>query len=299
MKPLELGNVWGAEFLWSFHVSAGAMVAGIADLIDVHLDTTGAPDTVLVVDYKTGPGQVPSEEELGNDPQACLELIWARRYFHNAKRVQFQIYNVLLDQRVTIDWSQELEWATLAFVRACWRTWSLKNEKAQTNGTCKWCAYRSDCKGFTKDLQDQAFKSEESLEGKSIDQLMEISHRSKIIEDLAHSRRTDANALIMEKMGTLQKSHQGARFRATKTSRKVVSYPNVSDIAFRLAESTGADARGILDSCASYGEGKKLKTWVNTLPEEKRDIAKTVLEAAKEERSSRPYIIVKETGGAF
>jgi hypothetical protein len=279
------------------------LVAGIADLIVVFPDpvnpVTGPPQLVVVVDYKTGPGQVPSKEDLAADPQACLELIWARRYFRTAKRVQFHIWNVTQNQRVTIDWDHQIEQATLAFVRACRHTWDQKIERAHVTRDCRYCPYRTDCKAYTQSLMAESYRpTEGALDMKEIDELAEIHHRAKRVLDLSETRKKDAGKLILEKLGPLQTRHRTGRFLVMRKTRKLETFPSVSDTVYKLSEATGVDAGRILDSCTSLGDGRKLKAWVQTLPETKQKIAADLIEVLKQKRSSPPWIEVRESNNA-
>jgi RecB family exonuclease len=299
--PVVLSNVWAAEFVWSFNASAGLLIAGIADLILVYLDPhnpTGPPLNVIVVDYKTGPGHVPDKEELRSDPQACLQLIWAKRFFHGAKRVQFRLWNVAQNQSVTIDWDHEIERATLSYVRACWNVWTKKDERANVTPRCRYCPYRSDCKAYQQTLNAEAYRSKESLEDKEIDELMEIYYRCRVIGDLAETRRKDVAALIMGMLAPGQKSFRSSRFLALKKSRKVDTFPSVSDTLFKVGETSGVPLDSLLDACTSLGDGRKLKTFIRTLPDAKRKQTEEIVNALKQKRSSPPWIEVRESGNA-
>jgi hypothetical protein len=300
-RTLDLRNAWAAEFVWSFHASAGFLVAGIADLVNVETDPrnpSGPPDRVVVVDYKTGPGSVPSKEELRADPQACLELIWARRYWPNAKRVQFRIWNVQQNQMVTIDWDHEIERVTLSFVRACAHLWTHKVENANVTPKCRWCPYRSDCKDYQQELNAEAYRPKDSLETKEIDELMEVHYRSRLVADIADTRRIDAGNLIMEKLAPGQKNYRSNRFLALKKSRKVETFTSVSDTLFRLSEATGVDLGRILDAVTTIGP-KKIRAWVYTLPVDKQAVAAEMIEALTQRRSSPAWIEVRDQGALF
>jgi RecB family exonuclease len=299
--PLELSNVWAAEFVWSFNASAGFLIAGIADLILVDLhphNPNGAPELVVVVDYKTGPAQVPSQEDLRSDPQACLELIWARRYFHNAKRVQFKIWNVGQNQQVTIDWDHEIERSTLSFVRACWHVWTQGTETANVTPACRWCPYRSDCKAYTQTLNAEAYRAKDSLEEKELDELVEIHYRARMVADLADTRRKDAAALILGKLAPGQTKYRSHRFLVLRKTRKNESFPSVSDLLFQISEAAGINLGRIMDACTSIGP-QKIKTWLKTLPKEKHELASKVVEAHRQRRSSPPWVEVREKDALF
>jgi hypothetical protein len=300
-RTLDLRHAWEAEFTWSFHASAGFLVAGIADLINVEFDPRnpqGPEERVVVVDYKTGPGAVPSQEELRADPQACLELIWARRFFPRAKRVQFRIWNVQQNQMVTIDWDHEIERVTLSFVRACWHLWCHKVEKANVTRKCRWCPYRSDCKEYQQELNAEAYRPKDSLETKELDELMAVHYHSKLIADIAETRRMDAGNLIMGKLAPGQKNYRSNRFLALKKTRKNESFPSVSDTLFKLSEATGTDLGRILDAVTTIGP-KKIKAWVYTLPVDKQAVAAEMIAALLQTRRSAPWIEVHDRGALF
>jgi hypothetical protein len=297
---LDLNNVWGAEFVWSFHASAGLLIAGIADLILVFPDPHnpgGPPELVVVVDYKTGPGQVPSQAELRDDPQACLQLIWAKRFFQGAKRVQFMLWNVGQNERVPIDWDHQLERTTLAFVRACFHQWSQKYEKATVKASCKYCPYRSDCKAYNSTLQKEVYRAKERLEDKSIEELVEINYESRKIAEIAEQRKADSADLIMEKLGPFKRKYATGRFTAYRKTRKLTSYSSTSDLLFKLCESSGVDLGRILDTCTSLGS-KKLKTFLGTLPEDKQKLAKELVKSMEQQRTSNPWVEVRESSNA-
>ncbi len=298
---VELNNVWGAEFVWSFHASAGLLIAGIADLILVYPDPnnpTGPPELVLIIDYKTGPGQVPSQEELRDDPQACLQLIWAKRFFQGAKRVQFLLWNVGQNEKVPIDWDYGIERNTMAFVRACWNLWCQNDETANVTNRCRFCPYRSDCKAYSQELAKEVYRPKDSLENKTIEELMPISYRSRLMGDLADTRRKDANELIMALLGPGQKKYKGSRLTAYRKTKKMESLGSVSDTLFKLSETTGTNLASLLDACTSIGP-QRLKAWVKTLPEDKRDMAEALIDSLKQVRSSPPWIEVRDHGAAF
>jgi RecB family exonuclease len=299
---IELNNVWGAEFVWSFNASAGLLIAGIADLILVFPDRAnpaGPPELVIVVDYKTGPATIPSKDELRNDPQVCLELIWARRFFHNAKRVQFKLWNVTQNEEVTIDWDHQIERTTLSFVRACWHLWTNKIESPNVTSDCRFCPYRNDCKAYTQELHKEAYRPKAgSLDNLTIGELMATSYRSRVIEDLAGTRRKDANDLIMALLAGRRK-HRDGRFLALRKTRKTESFSGVSDVLFKVSEASGVSLGPLLDACASLGDGRKLKAWLKTLPDGKREHVTDIVAALTQKRSSPPWIEVRDQGALF
>ena len=301
-KPLNLDSIWGAEFVWSFQATAGMLIAGIADLIRVYADhaqANGPPRLVVITDYKTGPGQVPSRDDLRSDPQACLQLIWARRYFPSAKRIQFHLWNVTQNEEVTIDWDHELEQTTLSFVRACWHLWGQKYEKPNVGNHCRYCPYRSDCKGYNEEMQREAYRPKEGdLATKELDELLEIYYRARLLADLADTRRKDAGPLIMEKFGLGQKSYRSNRFLAMKKSRTNESFTGASDTLFKLSEATGIDLGHILDSCTTIGP-QKLSTWIKTLPTHKQEVARALVQSQMVSRQSPPWVEVREKHALF
>lgn len=301
-RPLELGNVWGSEFLWSFHASPGLLVAGIADLILVYPDPrnpSGPPALVVVVDYKTGPGRIPSPEELRSDPQACLELIWAKRFFRDAQRVQFKLWNITQNQEVAIDWDYAMEQHTLAFARAAFHAWTQKVETPNVTRDCRYCPYRQDCKGYKKTLQAENYRPKEAIENMEIDALIAEYHHLKMVNDLADTRRKDIGRVLLSQFGPGQTKYQSNRFSCLRRTRKVEAFSSVSDTIFKLAEATGVGLGRILDLCTSLGDGKKLEAWIQTLSPDQQRFAKDIANADKQTRSSPPWIEVRERDALF
>jgi hypothetical protein len=300
-KPLHLGNVWAVEFCWSFHISPGFLVAGYADLIEVFLDPRDPAKITLVriTDYKTGPGQVPSSEDLRHDPQATLELIWGRRFFRTAQRVQFRLWNVNLNQEASIDWDQELEDLTLGFARASKHSWGKQIKTATVGNHCKYCPYRSDCKGYNEFLQKETFKRHDAdIADMSLEDQIEQYYRYKLMADMADQRRKDFAGLILPKFGMLQKSHKTDRFTAIKKSRTNESIGDAADTLMKMSELTGINLFSLINACSSLNVDK-LKAWIQTQPEHKQEIAMALLKAQSQRRSSTPWLEVRRKKPLF
>jgi hypothetical protein len=303
MIPIDLSNIWAAEYIWSFQASAQTKCAGIADLVQVQPDPRGdrlPPIEVVVSDYKTGAMQEPNRETLSQDPQACLQLIWARRNWPTAARVRFQLINVTTGFRNWVDWSPQLEENMLAFARSCVNRWHAKDETALVDTPkCTYCPYRNDCKAYSKELNKAVYKSYEGLEDMDLQQLARLYRELKVVEDLASKRRSDLKALILAQFPSDKKKLEvTGGLEVSKRTRSTTSWRSVSGVLTGLAEQTGQDLSSLIDDTCSITKSK-IDGLVKALPADRQDAAKSWLEEMSARGSTLPWIEVREKSPAF
>jgi len=299
MPLMEFTDLVDVEFLWTFYATPNLQVAGYADLIQLREERSfrqNSPhQTVIITDYKTGEGQLPSEEELELNVQATLELCWAVRQWPEA-RARFRIINVARGQEVWVDWTPEMDQRTLAFCRAVNWAFQTKVEDAVVGQHCVYCPYRGDCPAYAESLR--AYNPPDSLENKSIEQLLEIHHSSKLIMDIAEQRKKDAAALIMRGFGQNQRKYDSARFTAYKKSRRLPQFNNESQMLFRLAELSGADPEALINNVLKV-QKKPLDAWVQTLPVAIQEQAQEIIAEHQSHSDTPPWIEVKEREALF
>jgi hypothetical protein len=294
-RGVDFTNAWGAEYLWRFHASPQLKIAGYADLVRVVPGRTRAdpPATVIVVDYKTGPGRVPTRAELERDPQACLELMWARRNWPQAQRVRFQLWNVTQGKEVWIDWSPALDLRTLRMVQSFWHLWTHKVETPNAKSeTCSYCAYRSDCQAYAEVLRAESYRPEGSLDAMDIEDLMAVLYEAKIVMNMADARRKDAAKRILGLLAKDQRSYEGVLYKAIKKSKRVPGFRNESDLIGKLAEATESTVENLIDAEVVSIKKKKLEAWVNALPEDKQPTAKALIKTQELLNYTAPWIEV-------
>lgn len=303
LQPIDLSNLWveprtgkaGSEFIWSFHITPQFVVAGIADLIQAVPDPknfNAPPTRVIVSDWKTGLGQMPSREELALDAQAGLQLCWARRAFPRTPRIQFRLVNLALRKEVWVDWTPGLDQLVLSFARSCWHIWQLKQEDARVGTHCAYCPYRESCGPYEKYLRDSSFMPAVSLEGMDTSALVHAWHRAKIVSALSETRRIDAGKRLLEKMGR-QKTYRAGNLMARKKSKRVPQYRDEAGLMIELAEQTGTSLEAVINNACQLRK-KGLEGWIKTLPVTKQKIARDLIDQHQSLNHTPPWIEVSE-----
>lgn len=299
MPPVEFSDLAGVEFLWTFYATPALRIAGYADLIQLREERSfrqnSTRQTVIITDYKTGEGQLPTEEELELNIQATLELCWAVRQWPNA-RCRFRIINVAHGQEVWIDWTPEMDQRTLAFCRAVNWAFEAKTEDAIVGTHCVYCPYRGDCKAYEESLR--AYDPKDSLDKKPIEQLLEAHHTAKMIMDMAEQRKKDAAALIIRAFGQNQRKYDSARFTAYKKSRRLPQFKSESQMIFRLAQLSGAEPDALIDNLTKV-QKKSLDAWVQTLPVTAQEEAQQIISDHQSLNETPAWIEVKEREPLF
>lgn len=302
LEPIDLSNLWidpsngkgGAEYIWQYLESSNLLIAGIADLIQIQpnpANPAGAPLQVTITDWKTGPGKIPTQRELELDPQACLQLIWARRAFPATPTIRFRLWNLSQNARVEIDWSPGIEEITRSFVRSCWNLWITKVEDASTGSHCPHCPYRMDCKAYQEELRKATFHPPVgSLDQFSMPKLIEERYRAWTLEKLADRRRKDCDKLIMKGLGG-KKDYRHGRFVARRKSRRNSSFRDEGLLLERLSIMSGVDQQKLVSSLCEVRKGK-LEDWIKTLPAKQQKRALELMDEHQTLTESRPWIEV-------
>lgn len=303
LPPVPLDNVWvspqglaGAEYIWSFYATPQLLLAGIADLVQARFpaDNTAdphAPSEVVITDWKTGGGQLPTEADLRLDAQAQFQLAWARRQFPRTPRIRFRLWNLLHNKRVEIEWSQGLDELSMSFARACWHLWQAKDESAVVGSHCAHCAYRSDCKPFARYMEQAALKPEWHLENASVEELMRRHYQASILYKLAEGLKKDTAQQIKRALG-YRRSHKAGLYESRKRTRKTTSFRDAASLITRLADRTGTPVESLINAMCGI-KGDELRGWVRTLPLAKQADAKAAIEAHTLVGETRPWIETK------
>lgn len=293
---IDFGNLWSVEHVWSFPITPAFFAAGIADMIQlVPGPDPSVPSQVIIVDYKTGPGQLPTHKDLKRDPQAVLQLIWGTRCWPQS-RITFKIWNVLRGEKIEIDYDPEDEQVMLAFTRGCLNMWS--TGFAQGNpGTphCKHCPYRSDCPDYRAFAQGEGLRiTAGSLESLSIPELIFEYKRSQALAVLNDTRRKDCGALLIERIPKGQKSYMTANLRATKKTRRSGAFHAPVSLIEKISSVTGTDARRLTEKLMKIGS-RKLQDFVGTVPIHLRPEVEALVDEHQSLNESKPWIEVRET----
>lgn len=313
MDPVYFGDLWAVEHRWTYQVTPELRVGGIADVIRLRYDADPkSPSEVLIEDYKTGRQQVPSKGKLEQDPQAVLTLSWAKREWPGA-RIRFRLWNVTLEAtgkkknpyrnqtyEAWTEWTPHGHESAMAFVRACWNVWRRKGKPPpNVGGHCAHCFAKTYCWAYKKRLRrPDRLDPGVDLATMSIEDLIHLNRRAKILEDMASERRKDTAARILELMGDRTKSYRAGDLVATKMTKRQKSYRSVGDLLSGIAEIGGLELPRLLDSLAGISD-EKLTAFMNTLGENSRDAAEGLVEEQRSLSQTRPYIQVREAEVLF
>jgi len=295
-KPFSLDNIYDVEHLWNFYVTPSLQVAGFADLIQAvpHPTNPSLPPVMIVVsDYKTGLGQLPSPEELETDPQCQLELAWARRKFPQTPRIRFRIVNVQLNKEVWCDWTPHHHERALGFARALSNRWHSRDETAVVGNHCKWCPYRAGCSAFEKSLKKITFTPLSELDDLSLEDMIREWKTMKLAQDLTERRRIDLGNKIMEQIPSDQRSYRVNHLLAMKKSRKVTNYASTAELVNDLTSLTGTVPDALIDSVTKIRK-KQLENWIKTLPDHLQKPAMIILEKHAIESETSPWLEVHD-----
>lgn len=303
MRPIKLDNIWidprskksGVEYIWKFQLSPGLLIAGIADLIQAQPDPSDfrkPPLQVVITDWKTGRGQLPSPDELALDAQAGLELCWARRAFPQTPRIRFRLYNVTLGEEVYVDWSEGLDQLMTSFASACWHLWCQGKEDATISSHCARCAYRTNCNPYQGFLRASAMKPKTGLDGQDLPALIRTFHEAKLLYDLAEARKADCQKRILAELGE-QKTYRTGHLLARQKRRKQSGYKDSLGLVTALAEATNVDVEQVIAAITKVQKGG-LSGFVQTLPVAKQVTARKVIDAHASEYYTKPWIEVSE-----
>jgi hypothetical protein len=296
-------GIVAVEELWKFWATPRLLLAGFADLVQArHRYRQDKYDEITITDYKTGMGQLPSREELSRDAQAGFYLIAYKRAFPWA-RVRFRILNVALNEEVWVDWSQQLEDLTLSFVRACHNLWSIQDETAVPGKHCDFCYYRHDCPAFERVLRDGQMKTYPGVEGMNLDQLLQAMYESKLIADVAETRRKDATKRIKELLPSNQKTYSNGFLKAYKRTRRLPYFRSPGRFLASLAQALKAkgfdqELEQLLDELGSI-KAKNLNAFLGSLPESMRADIDPIVEQHKTLNSAPFWVEVKEEESLF
>ena len=311
LDPISLGNIWinrrakrcGAEYVWQFPIDNQLLIAGVADLIQVQPDPTNPTDPnrppleVVITDYKTGYGQLPSHDELKMDVQAGLELCWARRAFPNTPRIRFRLFNLAHKESVYVDWTPGLDQIMLSFARACWNLWQFKDETPRVSSHCARCVYRGGCVAYEKHLKASAYRSPDSLEGKTMAELVQSYYAAKVTHDLSERRKSDASALLIQALGE-KKVYETGRFTLRKKRRKLPGFRDETALFQDLSKRCSIPMDTVLRS-ASQVKKSGLEGLLMALPAEKQAMARLLIEQHQTNNQTPYWIEVKETNPAI
>lgn len=303
MPPANFDNVWAVEYLWQFSVTYNLRIAGYADLIQVVPDPRGIqfpPVMVVVTDYKTGMGQLPSREELEHDVQAGYYLAWARRQWPNTPKIRFRIWNVNLDKEIYADWTNHTEDLILSYARAAQHAWNAKRETPTVGQHCTYCPYRKECTAYTKYLNDAKkalARSPEHLDNLGIEQLAPLYNEAKTLASLSETRRKDISERILELLGN-QSKYETQLVRIRKRSNSKTSYRSAANIVGALAEITGQSPGTLMDTVCSISLNK-LNALVKSLSDDQLQRAQAMLEVNATQGRTSPWVEVQEKEGVF
>jgi hypothetical protein len=303
MDPIRAANIWhdprtkkcGVEYIWQFHLGAGLLIAGIADLVQVQphpTDPRHPPLEIVISDWKTGQGQLPTQDELALDLQAGLQLCWARRAFPYTPTIRFNLVNVALNKSVSVEWSEGLDQLMTSFARAAWHVWSQRDETATTGSHCKHCAYRTGCNPYAKHLQDSTYKSLEGLEALTVPQLMEAHREAKVLLDMAEARKKDAGKLLLAALGQ-QKNYRAGNLVAIKKRREQPGYKGEASMLQALSEVANMPLERVLTSCVKIKK-TGIEGLVKTLSLDKQGEARKLLNAHSEPTFTPYWVEVSE-----
>ncbi len=299
-RPIDLSNMWidprtkkgGAEYIWQFLAGPGLLIAGILDLIQVQYHPTNpnaAPLMVTISDWKTGDSQLPTVRELELDPQAQLQLAWARRMFPSTPVIRFKVVNLTHGTEVYVDWSAGLEELTLSFCRAAFNAWQIEDEEAQVGRHCSYCPYRSDCKEYKEELNKATYQRPlGSLENMTMSELVQIHYQASVLFKLAETRKADAANLINGMLGD-KRSYRAGNLLSFRKSRKNPAYGDTGQFLSELAEACDQDISKLVTDFCKVKKGK-VEDWIMTLPVGKQSLARGVLKAHQVQRSSSSWI---------
>jgi hypothetical protein len=303
MDPIKADNIWihprtkkaGAEYIWQFHLGAGLLIAGIADLVQAQphpTDPRHPPLEIVITDWKTGLGQLPTKEELALDAQAGLQLCWAKRAFPYTPTIRFRLVNVALNKTVSVEWSEGLDQLFTSFARACWHLWCVKDEEATIGSHCSHCAYRFGCNPYAKYLQTETFRNREGIEAMDVPQLMEAHRQAKVLYDLAEQRKKDASRLLLDALGK-QKTHRAGNLVARKKRREQPGWKDEAGMLQSLSTVANVPLEQVLSSCIKIKKAG-VEGIVKTLSLEKQGEARKLLDTHSEPTFTPYWIEVSE-----
>jgi hypothetical protein len=300
IESVDMGNVWSVEHVWNFRIHGSLVAAGKADLVQIvphYRNPNGPPERVVISDYKTGPGTMPSRRQLELDAQVALELAWGRLCWPQS-RVQFRLWNLTQGREVYVDWRQDIHDLATSFARSCFNLWIQRHEEPNPGKHCTYCPFRSDCKAYEDFMRKASLLPPESLENKSVTDLARIFFNAKLVEKLAEQRRKDAGKLLMDKLARDQKSHEAGRWLIKKRSRRLDSFRSDHDTITKLSEVTGIAIPQLIDTCCKISKGQ-LDSFVKSLPPEKRKTAEVLIDHQKVLGHTPPWIEVREREAPF
>lgn len=303
VEPIDLSNVWvdsrgniGCEYIWHYPISPGLHAAGVLDLIQVYSDPFTGEQTVVISDWKTGPADLPTRKELAADPQANLQLAWARRAFPGAKRITFVIRNLTQKESVPLDWSPGLEETALAFARAAWARWNQKDESGVTGPHCSYCPYRSDCNPYLKFMKkSQVNEFARSLDKMTFGELALERYTAHSTLKISEKRKQDCDAILLPMLGekTSELTPGGIEVSRRSTSAQVVE--NSSVLLRELSNLAGVPLEEVVSLCCNV-QIDSIRSWVETLPHEKAAMAMNLLNGSIRSIRGRPYIVTSLKG---
>lgn len=256
-------------------------VCGVLDRIDFTTDCG-----LEIIDYKSG-FLVPEYDELLEDLQHGIYQVVCKRMFKNAKSIRITFWYIASNQKVTVDWSPEIDDFSLATMNQVFR--DIKSDttyKAFVGPHCNRCPFNRDCLEFQKEKKNETSVSPYSL---SVEELVNERQRKKMLAEAFESDRKDCDRLIKGILDT-ELFLNGTGWKAQLKSRTLDGWNtepiDVAQEITNLISESDISMNDVLSDIVQIDD-KKLESFISRQSE---DVQKKIRDKLEEFKSPKNHI---------
>jgi len=302
LGPVDYRGLYEVEalFTWRPPGFVGFKIGGYIDAILHSGGSADRPRQVIVRDYKTGMGEIPSEEECFRDPQIAAYLCWAHeRWPHSF--VVFDMWYVAKgpNARIYVPWSKKLQNTFLDTVDAARVAQMHYKNRATPGDHCGHCPFRGTCGAFSQRLQKGLVDlPKESMREIPMDRRMTLHCQARLLEKIAKTRKEDLARSIIEDLGQKQMRYESRTHKVSKTRRSKRYFESERIMLEEMAAIGGVEVLDLMESLTRGMSTQKLDAWIKGLAEEKREKALELLERKSSKGYGKWSIRVTEKKGA-
>lgn len=298
---LDFGNTIAAELPVTLPLRVGMpKTGGIIDRVDRHWNSDGSFD-IEVIDYKTD-HEERDVNELIDDPQPSIYLIWARAHYYQARQVRFRVFNPRQNWwSDPLIWSPHLQELMTSQLIAAANVIQTESTQARPGPHCAHCPYKDKdgshdrCESYHKLLAEASKHLVAGhQDGTRLAMGELVAHYDLVHTNykLFEERRKELRKEILSRMKH-KKKYEDDFFSLTISKRSQDTYTHPSQLMHDLATVSRVKLADLIDLLLKVND-KQVDQWVKRLPMEQQLQAQHLLRHYKTSGFETTQIRVRE-----
>jgi hypothetical protein len=319
---LDCTAAWGAEVTFTLRLGV-VVVGGFIDFIQVW---GNPPQRVVVTDFKTGYKQLPSNEELYDDPQAGAYLAWAHDHFPTATDISFELRNLRLNKSVWLRYTKTHDTIQRSLARSR-KFLADSGDRTANPGEggehCTYCPYREGdakhqaCTAYQAMLDESRLRAAKmariakqtedgeepdkigGLEGWDMGDLMAEYRASQLGEKANKARKELIKPVLLAKIPNDQPNYRHGHLLASRINgKRGTAYHDPQGLIEGLVEATGVGRDELMADLVKVKK-EALDNWVKSLTKDQQQEVDRVLAQYSRLFLGKPTVMVTAKKGMF